>query len=547
MQEVSETDGKTYTVQYFERAVFEWHPENQPPFDVLLALLGRFEYQGRYPQGAHEQQPNTSAGSILFQETGKRLGGRFLSYWQTHGGLAQQGFPISDEFEERSALNGKLYRVQYFERAVFEYHPENVDTPFEVLLSQLGTFRYHLKYAAVAPTSVSPTISPAALAYLQEALDYIQHNSIVRDRIDWARVRSEALAMASSAQTTADTYEAIRDVLATLGDNHSRFWTPSETQQREALARNIGLSVSFAERRITAITPGSLAEEAGVRAGDSIEQINAKAVGPMDASTFFDELYRGGAVTLTLRRPGEINVREITISHAWQQPFLIPKGRRLANDVGYITVPSNVGSPFLDEYGSIIQQIIRDLDARAMCGWVVDLQLNGGGAISPMVLGVGPILGEGDAGAFIDANGGRVAWAYRDGAYYYGTEVLRRLDDPYRLKLTMPPVAVLTSSFTASAGEATLISFRGRPQARTFGEPTFGVPTGNSGKQMSDGAIIVLTTALEADRTGRVYGFNERIQPDHYVRVNTNLIGNDNDPVMRAGVDWLLTQPECTR
>jgi len=36
--------------------------------------------------------------------------------------------------------------VQYFERAVFELHPENAGTPFEVLLSQLGTFQAKNKY-----------------------------------------------------------------------------------------------------------------------------------------------------------------------------------------------------------------------------------------------------------------------------------------------------------------------------------------------------------------------------------------------------------------
>src|SRR5206468_1525531 len=33
-REVSPTDGKAYTVQYFERARFEWHPEKRPPYDV---------------------------------------------------------------------------------------------------------------------------------------------------------------------------------------------------------------------------------------------------------------------------------------------------------------------------------------------------------------------------------------------------------------------------------------------------------------------------------------------------------------------------------
>ncbi|HKP54925.1 MAG TPA: hypothetical protein VJ183_20005 [Chloroflexia bacterium] len=143
--EVSDTNGKTYTVQYFERAVFEKHPENKPPYDVLLSLLGNSFYRQKYPGGAPAQEPNTSQGSILFEETGKRLGGKFLDYWRAHGGLMQQGFPISNEFIERSELNNQSYRVQYFERAVFELHVEN-KPPFDVLLSQLGTYQVKRKY-----------------------------------------------------------------------------------------------------------------------------------------------------------------------------------------------------------------------------------------------------------------------------------------------------------------------------------------------------------------------------------------------------------------
>ncbi|HVF98763.1 MAG TPA: erythromycin esterase family protein [Chloroflexia bacterium] len=173
MQEKSDTDGKTYTVQYFERAVFEYHPENQPPYNVLLSLLGNFEYKRKYQAGAGPapgQQPNTSPGSVLFPETGKRLGGKFLDYWQAHGELAQQGLPISDEFEEVSELDGKTYTVQYFERAVFELHPENAGSPYEVLLSQLGRFQYDRRYnVAPKPTTTTaplplPTSTPVPAA-----------------------------------------------------------------------------------------------------------------------------------------------------------------------------------------------------------------------------------------------------------------------------------------------------------------------------------------------------------------------------------------------
>ena len=138
--EASSTDGKMYQTQYFERAVFEQHPENAPPYNILLSLLGVEAYTQRYgTAGAPGQQVNHDRAR-LFPETGHTVGGDFRLYWEAHGGLAQQGYPISEEFQERNALNGQTYTVQYFQRAVFEYHPENAGTPYIVLLSQLGRF-----------------------------------------------------------------------------------------------------------------------------------------------------------------------------------------------------------------------------------------------------------------------------------------------------------------------------------------------------------------------------------------------------------------------
>jgi len=158
LQEKSDTDGKTYPVQYFERAVFEYHGELGPQNDVLLSLLGTFRYSQKYRNNATGQIPNTEPGVVKFSETGKSLGGRFLQYWKTHGGLPQQGFPISDEFLEKSDLNGKNYLVQYFQRSVFEYHPEYAP-PNDVLLSQLGSFRYG-RYQGANAVQVTPAKTP---------------------------------------------------------------------------------------------------------------------------------------------------------------------------------------------------------------------------------------------------------------------------------------------------------------------------------------------------------------------------------------------------
>ncbi len=158
--EISDLDGKVYTMQYFERAVFEYHPEHRgTPYEVLLSQLGTFQYAQKYPDGAPNQRPNQDAGTLYFPETGKRLGGSLLQYWQQHGGLAQQGYPISDEFTEVSDTDGKPYTVQYFERAVFEWHPEN-PPPYNVLLSLLGNFRYNDKYLSkpTSPPSSQPRV-----------------------------------------------------------------------------------------------------------------------------------------------------------------------------------------------------------------------------------------------------------------------------------------------------------------------------------------------------------------------------------------------------
>jgi hypothetical protein len=139
-QEISATDGKPYTVQYFERQRFEYHPEFAgTPNEVLLGLLGTYMVQGRtenaFGRFAAFQSNSTR---LYFEPTGHSLGGSFLTYWNRYGGLPIFGYPLSEEFQEVSATDGKTYTVQYFERARFEYHPEYAGTPNEVLLGLLG-------------------------------------------------------------------------------------------------------------------------------------------------------------------------------------------------------------------------------------------------------------------------------------------------------------------------------------------------------------------------------------------------------------------------
>jgi hypothetical protein len=124
-------DNKMHQVQYFERNRFELHPENAgTQYEVLLGALGLDFRKADSPA-------SPMSNAQYFPETGHNLSGKFKEYWDTHGGLFVHGYPITEPVMEKST-NGKEYLVQWFERSRFELHPENLSSPYEVLLGVLG-------------------------------------------------------------------------------------------------------------------------------------------------------------------------------------------------------------------------------------------------------------------------------------------------------------------------------------------------------------------------------------------------------------------------
>jgi peptide/nickel transport system substrate-binding protein len=167
--EISLTDGKTYSTQWFERARYEAHPENKAPYDVLLGLLGISLTEGRGSVDAAgkarnpadvafvgvAQPADVSATKVWFPETKHTVTGKILEYWNRYGGLQQFGFPVSEQFKEVSATDGKTYDVQYFERNRFELHPEKA-APYEVELGLLGVQQYKAQAVAAADILIAP-------------------------------------------------------------------------------------------------------------------------------------------------------------------------------------------------------------------------------------------------------------------------------------------------------------------------------------------------------------------------------------------------------
>ena len=115
-----------------------------------------------------------------------------------------------------------------------------------------------------------------------------------------------------------------------------------------------------------------------------------------------------------------------------------------------------------------------------------------------------------------------------------------QVETPYKVKNGELPVAILIDEFTASSAEAVVIAFKGRSKTHFFGMPTRGVPTANSPIKLSDGAVLNLTVAVDADRTRKSY--DSKIPPDTEVKTIWALLGTDDDAAIAAAVKWLKSQ-----
>lgn len=103
--------------------------------------------------------PQTSLAQVteeFFEETGHWVRGEFYAYFRKHGGLEIFGYPLTEEFVDQG------FRVQYFQKARMEWHPENPD-PYKV---QLGLLGEELKYRQ--PPVPEPTPRSRRKVYFPE-------------------------------------------------------------------------------------------------------------------------------------------------------------------------------------------------------------------------------------------------------------------------------------------------------------------------------------------------------------------------------------------
>ncbi len=192
-----------------------------------------------------------------------------------------------------------------------------------------------------------------AAAFLDNAIDIMRQHALHGQDIDWTALRMEAFKRAGGAFNPIDTYPAIYWALVQLGDPGSHLRLP----------------------------PGLYPDQIAL-----MQQAEKEALSNAPAGA------RG------IRPSHCLHHRRLPEGH-----IVTAQGRNF----GYVVLPrcSAKDNDGLLLYAADVRRILTDLSAQNPKGWIVDLRGNTGGNMWPMFTGIGPILGEGNVGSFVAADG----------------------------------------------------------------------------------------------------------------------------------------------
>lgn len=216
----------------------------------------------------------------------------------------------------------------------------------------------------------------------------------------------------------------------------------------------------------------------------------------------------------------------------------------LNGEFGYIRIPGNNDFAFkkVDSIASDIVAHINMVNSAEIKGWIIDLRLNTGGNMYPILLGLKDFIGDevvfGGFRNSKDESSGK--WEITDSKMLIdGIELTQKSHVDRPIPITTPLV-ILTSACTASAGELTAISLIGRPYTTIIGEPTANYTTAVQGFKINEYAGINLSTDYVADRNNKVY--KSSIVPDLEVIGGDDLGDMLKDEKINRALEFLRRQ-----
>ena len=375
--------------------------------------------------------------------------------------------------------------------------------------------------------------------------------------LDWAATKRELRPRAEAATSADGVRRVIREMLARLGQSHfGIIATATSSETLPGTARPaIDLRVLDEHVVVVRVTPGSAAEQVGVRPGQRVIAIDGQPAASWRTSDpgrdrrgrDFDQwrgAYRalhgaeGSDATLRVRDPDgverDLSVKRVAGSGERVQlgnlpPFQVvvdarPVRTPAGREAGYIGF--NIWMTAID--GPVAAAVDR---FRQSAGLVIDLRGNPGG-LAAMVNGMaGHVLEE-------RLQLGTMQTRLTKEPLYFKANPRLVTSDGRRVVPFAGPVAILVDELTASASETFAGGLQSLGRARVFGRQTMGQVLPALTKKLPNNDILMYAMGDFVTSTGRrLEGVG--VVPDEVVPLTIAALAAGQDAALDAALRWI--------
>jgi carboxyl-terminal processing protease len=225
-----------------------------------------------------------------------------------------------------------------------------------------------------------------------------------------------------------------------------------------------------------------------------------------------------------------------SIMNEWRKGVKI-KTSVLSDNIGYLRIPSMPynGKADADQKASSLNDSLCSLLKKRVRGIILDLRLNGGGAMFPMILGLKNLLDTGQIGSF---TGNGEKWYISKNNFLLDTSIITSVRPGCNIDARHIPVVLLIGPGTLSSGEFLTIAFKSRPNTTLLGTATGGYVTSNAGFPINKDVHILIATGYGADSKGRIY--RNALKPDMILEGPDSFNDIENDLKVKAALNVLL-------
>ena len=305
--------------------------------------------------------------------------------------------------------------------------------------------------------------------------DFIKSNSIHRNRVDWGKIDNQFFSAISSAHNLQDTMKAFIGVLQALDDVHSQIYL--NNQYYGYWHANEG--------------PGA----------DRLSSLLKRAT------------ETSGKVKCDL----------------------------LENQFAYIRIPAMTayGPDEVNRYAQMLRDSVDRMSQMKVKGFILDLRLNTGGNMYPMLSGVGHLLGDGDIAYEVDLYDLVAStWKIENGNFVINDFPVTHMDSALVKGLDEIPVVILIGPITASSGSNIAIAFKTRKHTVFIGESTAaGYTTSNGYFQFAPNLVMNFAVNYVADSNLNLYPIS--VDPDIVIEGGDNFEKLYEDQKIKRALLWL--------